>query len=589
MCGILGVYQNNSSLNKEYFSSCLNSMAFRGPDDSGVEKLNENLIFGHRRLSIIDLSANGHQPMFSEDKTYAIVFNGEIYNYKSLKVTLENLGHSFRSNTDTEVILQGYIEWGLSNLLERLKGMFSFVIYDKAQNKLIGARDRFGMKPFYYHHSEYKFGFSSSLKALKSVISEEPSINQEALIDYFNYSHIPNPQTIWKDFHKLPPAHCFHFDLSESSLIIKKYWELKTGNAQIPLKEASNQFDELLEASIRDHLVSDVPVGLFLSGGYDSSAVLDKMAKYTKGINTFSIGFEGSDRSEHLVAEKLAKIYQTNHQALLVKSSDDPMTWMEELVDYLDEPYAISSMIPYFLVSKLAAKHNKVVLVGDGGDELLAGYNWHYNIAEVEQQEWFVKRLRFLKNGGYTSFISKKYGKVMGVPKPSDLRIFNDDFSYQMEKKRLRAYTNVFKRTGFMVKDMQWLDLSTFLPEPALTRADRMSMASSLEVRVPFLDHELFEFVYGLHPKSYFDPQIKKVLLAESLKKSEASFIMSLPKRGFSFQFMEAFKSTRVQNMIQNEVNQWPEIFNKEYDITNLSTLMNFKLLVFCLWLNKNM
>lgn len=589
MCGILGFYQRDSLLDEHYFKSCLDMMNFRGPDDSGVEMLTENLAFGQRRLSIIDLSSKGHQPMFSQNGAYAIIFNGEIYNFKNLKNQLEDLGHKFFSDSDTEVILLGYIEWGLLTLLKRLKGMFSFVIYDKSKAQLLGARDRFGMKPFYYFHSDNKFGFSSSLKSLRDLTNESSTINNEAIIDYFNYGHIPNPLTIWENYRKLPPSHYFQFEIIKHKLSIDKYWSLEVGKTEISLNEASKKFNDLFEQSVKEHLVADVPVGLFLSGGYDSSAVLDRMSQYTGSINTFSIGFEGSKRSEHLIAERLASTYKTNHQTLLIRASDNPMEWMDDLVNYLDEPYAISSMIPYFLVSKLAASHNKVVMVGDGGDELLAGYKWHYDIAEIEKDLWVKNQLRFLKYGGYVNFLSMKYAKVMGVPVKSDLNnLFKPVLAKEIDKKKLRAYTALFKRTGSMVKDMQWLDLSTFLPEPALTRADRMSMASSLEVRVPFLDHELFEFVYGLSPKSYFDDRTKKLLLAESLKKSKASFLLTLPKSGFSFQFMEVFKSKEIKKIIEDEIKKWPLFFNESYDLSRLSSLMNFKLLVLALWLKKN-
>lgn len=588
MCGILGFYRKDSLIDEHYFRNCLDMMKFRGPDDSGVEMLGINLAFGQRRLSIIDLSSNGHQPMFSENGAHAIVFNGEIYNFKKLKIQLEGLGHKFCSNSDTEVILLGYIEWGLSSLLKRLKGMFSFVIYDKCKSQLLGARDRFGMKPFYYFLSDQKFGFSSSLKSLRHLTNEDSTLNHEAIIDYFNYGHIPNPLTVWENHNKLPPAHYFMFDIDKHKLSIDKYWNLETGRIEIPLIEASKKFNELFDQSVQEHLVADVPVGLFLSGGYDSSAILDRMAQYTDNINTFSIGFEGTNRSEHLIAERLADLYKTHHQTLLIKSSDNPMDWMDDLVNYLDEPYAISSMIPYFLISRLASDHNKVVMVGDGGDELLAGYKWHYHIATVERDLWFKNQLRFIRHGGYVNYIAKKYARVMGLPAKTDLAIFKNDIANQIEGKGLRAYKNVFHKTGSMVKDMQWLDLTTFLPEPALTRADRMSMASSLEVRVPFLDHELFEFVFGLNPKSYFDGGTKKLLLAESLKESKASFLLSLPKRGFSFQFMEVFKSKAVQNIIAIEVKKWPSLFKDSYDLSSLSPLMNFKLLVFALWLKKN-
>ncbi|OEK01642.1 asparagine synthase (glutamine-hydrolyzing) [Roseivirga sp. 4D4] len=590
MCGILGFYDTQRGLNKVLFEKSLELMEFRGPDDSGVEIYNDQIYLGQKRLAIIDLTSAGHQPMESHDGKLSIVFNGEIYNYQALRNQLINDGQVFFSNSDTEVLLLGYKEWGLPLLLNKIKGMFSFAIYDKELGVIIGARDRFGIKPFYYSNDFQGFGFSSNLKSLKVLLErEENTLNENALLDFLNLGYVPNPDCIWESCNKLPPAHFFEYSLETTILKVERYWELAISSVKLPFNKACEQFESMLDRSIDDHLVADVPIGLFLSGGYDSSTVLAKMSSRVKQINTFSIGFKDSDRSEHLVAEELASKFKTNHQTLLVDKDDDVLGDLHELVRFLDEPYAISSMIPYYLVSKLASNQNKVVMVGDGGDELLGGYNWHYHIARTEREFWLKKQARFLKGGGYRNYLSKRYAKVMGTLSKEDLSVFKPRIEKKIKQRQLDFYKGNMRDTGSMVKDMQYLDMATFLPEPALTRADRMSMAHSIEVRVPFLDHELFEFTFGLHPSSYFDRHAKKPFLNKILNDTPASFILNLPKRGFSFQFLDWFKSKESQQLIEEQLVRLPNIFNHSFSYDNLSPLMNFKLLVLSIWIKQNL
>lgn len=383
MFGIVGQVKNEGVIEESLFNKMRDTLVHKRPDGFGTQFLAGNKIaFGHRRLSIIDLSESGKQPMSIDNGQYCITYNGEIYNFKILKFELEKRGVEFQPHSDTEVLLQGYKAWGIEKLLAKVKGMFAFVIYDLSKNIFVMARNRFGMKPFYYYNSKEQFVFASEIKAIIRDPSVKRTISNKSLADYFIYGYVPNPKTIWKEVNKLEPAHYGVFDLSSKNLTFSKYWDLNTSANKIERSQAVKEVNEIINNAVKEHLVSDVDVGLFLSGGYDSSSLLMHAKDLNYNPRSFSIGFEGLKRSEHHVARKIADNFASEFFELLLKPNENFLEDLRELSYYYDDPFAVSSLLPYYYVYQLAATRNKVVLVGDGGDEALAGYKWYNKLYE---------------------------------------------------------------------------------------------------------------------------------------------------------------------------------------------------------------
>ncbi|MGB3799899.1 MAG: asparagine synthase (glutamine-hydrolyzing), partial [Lewinella sp.] len=323
MCGIIGQLNFSGTVDREIFDAMRDTLTHRGPDGYGTElRMEGQLALGHRRLSILDLSERGHQPMANEDGTVWITFNGEIYNYGPLRQELLNCGHVFRSTSDTEVLVHGYEEWGLDALLGRIKGMFAFGLWDENRRKLFVVRDRFGIKPLVYHADGNRFVFASEIKAVTRDPAFRKEIRQDALADFFIYSYIPHPHTVYEGLHKLRPAHYLEVDADTAKQRLVRYWSLNERVSPLPYAEASERMNELLCQSVREHLVSDVPVGLFLSGGYDSSSVLMHMHDLQQEVDAFSLGFAGSERSEHLPAAEIAAAFDARHHVKLLEYED---------------------------------------------------------------------------------------------------------------------------------------------------------------------------------------------------------------------------------------------------------------------------
>ena len=383
MCGIIGCLNQNQMIDVENFTQMRDELFHRGPDGFGTEIFENNkCAFGHRRLSIIDLSEKAKQPMYSFDKSVLLTFNGEIYNYKTLRKELIESGFQFKSTSDTEVLINGYTYWGINGLLKKIKGMYAFALWDDNIKKVYVVRDRFGMKPLYYQKTDHHFLFASEAKAIVKSNNFVKKINKNAIADYFIYSYIPGETSIWEGVRKLLPGHYLIFDFKENTLDTHEYWKLKVDSKQVSTEEAFQKSSQLLKNAVNEHLVSDVNVGVFLSAGYDSTSVLNYAAEYENSINTFSLGFEESKRSEHHVSKKIANHFKTNHKELVLKPSEKFYEELKKLSWFYDEPFAISSMLNYYLISKEASKFNKVVLVGDGGDEAFGGYRWYGKIRD---------------------------------------------------------------------------------------------------------------------------------------------------------------------------------------------------------------
>lgn len=522
MCGLLGIVDYKKNINTNLFNEMLNSLKHRGPDDEGIEvfSLDSCSIFlGHRRLSIIDISSNGHQPMLYEH--LAIIYNGEVYNFKDIRQDLISEGYSFGSNSDTEVILKSYHFWGI-DCVERFRGMFAFAIYDSKQQEIIIFRDRAGVKPLYYSLTDNALIFSSELRPLLNYPDFNKEIDFEAVSSYLQFGYIHAPKTIFKTVQKLLPGHYLKYDIKSKVLVKNCYWNI---NDFYENQVAREDITEKLEATIIEafnlRMIADVPVGVFLSGGIDSSLVAAIVQKYSKmPINTFTIGFEDKKYDESNYAKEIAKYLGTNHTELIC-NKEDALAIIMKLPKIFDEPFADSSAIPTVLVSELAKKQVSVVLSGDGGDELFCGYP-SYVLMEKRFERLskvpFRKTLRKISNIFPTPifiqnrFNGKLYNRFIKVKNMLDhddivntFKVANSVFSKDEIKRLIRAdyfFSKDIPATTSNLEKMMISDFKGYLPDDLMVKIDRSTMSASLEGREPLLDHKIIEFAASL-PVSY--------------------------------------------------------------------------------------
>ena len=504
------------------------AMTHRGPDDEGIYISHQSLVtnhqasigLGHKRLSIIDLSSAGHQPMSNEDGTIWIVLNGEIYNYKELNEDLRAKGHIFKSNTDTEVIIHLYEEYG-EDCIKQLRGMFAFAIWDEKKQILMLARDRPGKKPLLYYYKNGIFCFSSEFFSLLSSGLIDKEIDPKAIHYYLTFGYIPAPMTIYRDVYKLPPAHILI--LKDGKINIKKYWNLDyTKKIKISENDAADEVLRLLKEAIKIRLYSDVPLGAFLSGGIDSSAVVGLMSQLTgERVKTFSIGFEEEDYNELKFARTIASSFNTEHHEFKVKPN--AMEILPLLVEHYGEPYADSSAIPTYYVSQQTKQHVTVALNGDGGDELFAGYERYQAVLLSDKYQQFLgnsiiqkfanllpdsvepkNRLRRIKRfiDGAALPLNQRYLRWVGIFDENLKRdIYTDEFLKDVSVfdsgEIISKYLNNLNGLSLIDK-LLLTDTMTYLPGDLLVKVDITSMSNSLECRSPFLDHHLMEFAASL-------------------------------------------------------------------------------------------
>ncbi len=590
MCGIIGRWNKQKLIDKDLFNLMRDTMIHRGPD--GYDSFFRDdmmLALGHRRLSLLDLSLTGKQPICNKNKTIWLTVNGEIYNYIELRNELVILGYTFKSSSDSEVILHGYEEWGIQ-VLEKLNGMFAFGIWDETKQKLFIARDRFGIKPLYYYQANSQFIFASEIKAIikdKSILRE---IDYSSVCDYFYYRYVPSPKSIFKNIFKLEPG--YYLEISSPENIKKtKYHSYSTENKKIKTKDAVEVIDKLLFDSIKKQIKADVSIGSLLSGGYDSSAIVKYFTQNKHKINTFSIGFSEWENSEHIYAEQVSNIYKTNHYSEILDSSSFEL--LPELLFYYDEPIADISIIPTFYVSKLASMHNKAVLSGEGADELFAGYNWHHKylwpITKTELNN--SKKWGWKLPINYNNVESYSVAMEMGLFDNSELKLLlNNNLHNNIPKDESWFYKMHFDNTLPMPKRFQMLDLKTFMPELVLTKVDRASMANSLEVRVPFLENNLADFMLRLSPETYYDIKQKKILLHKILKKDLPKKILNRKKQGFVGPDKYYENMRFYSQILNNSILVKNNIFNQNY-IQKLISEKDYwrlwKVCIFELWYQK--
>jgi asparagine synthase (glutamine-hydrolysing) len=564
MCGIaglIGTEQGYIADANEVHRMC-QTIVHRGPDDEGIFAEGRAGL-GMRRLSIIDLSS-GHQPIHNENRDIWVVFNGEIYNFQALRRRLEDRGHRFYTNTDTEVIVHAYEEFG-SDCVQELHGMFAFALWDQRQQKLLLARDRFGKKPLYYASSGGRLLFGSEIKAIFAAAPELASVDPEGVLSFFYFGYIPDPLTAFKQIRKLPPGHLLEF--TKGQIRLRKYWELPAYGTYEPRSEEEclEEMEQRLTEAVRSRLVSDVPLGALLSGGVDSSIMVALMSRVSsRQVKTFSIAFSEVDFNEAGHARVVAERFGTEHHELLVDPQIEETAHM--LTRSLEEPFADSSMVPTYHVCRLARQSVTVALAGDGGDELFAGYDRYRSYLRRRMMHlfppgagWLYRKFvhprvpsewrgrRFLYNLSLP--LRERYldGIAILPACVRDRSIFSDDFLGWADKQP--SPYEIFRRylvnnpTSDPLSEVQYLDAKTYLSGDILTKVDRMSMATSLEVRAPFLDHTFAEWAARLSPRWKMrggEPKYILKKLAERLGVPRE--VLYRRKQGFSMPLVHWFR-----------------------------------------------
>ncbi len=581
MCGITGIFDTmgEGEIDRNILSAMNQSQFHRGPDEGGIH-VEPGLGFGHRRLSIIDLSS-GQQPLFNEDGSVVVVFNGEIYNYVDLMPELVALGHTFRTHCDTEVIVHAWEEWG-ENCVHRFRGMFAFALWDRNKQTLFLARDRLGVKPLYYSLlDDGQLIFGSELKALTSHPGMKREIDPCAVEEYFAYGYVPEPRTIFQSARKLSPGYILTLTRGKPIPTPKKYWDVPFKSVG-PISEvdAEEELIARLKEAVKIRLVAEVPLGAFLSGGVDSSAVVAMMAELSKDpVNTCSIAFTDPNFNEAEYAAKVAERYHTRHSTGQVDPDDFAL--IDRLATLYDEPYADSSALPTYRVCELAKKSVTVALSGDGGDENLAGYRrYRFHMSEEKLRSLLplgVRRPLFGLLGAIypkadwaprifrakTTFEALARDSIEGYFHSVSLlgdklrsRLFSA--SFEKELQGYRAVEVLKKHAAQSPTDnplslIQYLDMKTYLPGDILTKVDRASMAHALEVRVPLLDHQFVEWTSGLPSEYKLKGGEGKYIFKKALAPNLPKDILYRPKMGFAVPLASWFRGP-LKNRVRQSV-----------------------------------
>lgn len=598
MCGIVGYINTKKIDDRDVIQKMMRAIIHRGPDDEGYwVSDNHNVVLGHRRLSILDLSKEGHQPMQSACGRYILVFNGEVYNFVKLRVELELLGNKFRGHSDTEVMLAAISQWGLEAAVKKFNGMFALALWDKKKRQLHLVRDRVGIKPLYYGWNNGTFLFGSELKAMRLYPGFNAEIDRDILPLYFQYGYIPAPYSIYKDIFKLLPGTILTINPAKKNILSDpvSYWSAEEIVQQpcldISEQEAMQQLKAILNNSIKLRMIADVPLGAFLSGGIDSSLVTALMqSQSNKPIKTFSIGFSESEYNEAQHAKLVAQHLGTDHAELYV-SPEDVMAVIPELPSLYDEPFADSSQIPTFLVSKLARQQVTVSLSGDGGDELFGGYNRYFWGNSIWNKIKFCPAFMCKSMAAILQSIPPSYWdkffktfdfvlpKKMVVQLPGDKMhkfadILSTKNSSSLYQRLISLWSNPIdlingenlKRLGNKLyqptehlnnftKQMMYWDLMHYLPDDILTKVDRASMGVSLEARVPLLDHHAVEFAWRLPLSMKVKHNQGKRILREILYQYVPKELIERPKMGFG---------VPIDSWLRGSLKDWAEsLINK--------------------------
>jgi len=584
MCGITGIKGFNL-IGKMFMinnnKSC-QTLRHRGPDSIGFYA-DDSYACGHARLSIQDLSPLGRQPMKDDSGRYNICFNGEIYNFKSLKTELIQKGYSFKTDTDTEVLLKLYLSEGKS-CLNRLNGFFAFAIYDKETEDLFLARDRYGIKPLFYYHDDDKFAYASELKALMTY-NLPKAIDKQSLNHYLHLNYIPAPYSIFENVHKLLPGHSL--EVRGKEVTIEKYFNEKVEPLQIDYNNAQQQLRELTEQSVEDRLISDAPLGSFLSGGIDSSIIVGLASQKVSDFKTYSIGFKDNPFfDETKYAELVAEKFKTDHTTFKL-SNDDLFDELEAVTNNLDEPFADSSAINVHILSRKTKEHVKVALSGDGADELFAGYNKYQgeylvknpglketvakgmfpilNLFPKSRNSSFSNKIRQIEKFVKGAKLSEKdrYWSWCGFSDKTEInKLLTSEYHIENDLRK-NEFTNHLdgSMNNFLLNDQQLV-----LANDMLVKVDKMSMANGLEVRVPFLDHRVVQFANGLNESYKIDSKMKKRIVQDAFRDFLPEELYNRPKKGFEVPMLDWLKTDLKkeirQLLLDQEFIQDQGIFN---------------------------
>ena len=571
MCGIAGFIGKSSDWQTEIRSMC-DRIKHRGPDAEGIWSAeNTEVVLGHRRLSVLDITSNGNQPMISSDCRYVISYNGEIYNYKEIEKYLIKKNIILKTQTDTEVLLEAIAEWGISEILERARGMFAFALFDRQENVVYLARDKMGEKPLYYGMVGRRFAFASDIACFEKMHNFSNSINQQALKLYFQHGYIPTPYSIYEGIYKLEPGTILKIDVNNFCMTSKVYWSIEdvaiSGQQNLfkgTEREAAEELERILKETISMQMLADVPVGAFLSAGIDSSTVVAIMQNLSNvPVKTFTIGLEDQAYNEAVLAKKIAKILGTEHTELYI-SEKAAQAIIPELGMVYSEPFADSSQIPMMIVSALAKQQVTVALSGDGGDELFAGYNYYEYVKNTWRQICQIPRPIRKMIGGtfdYVPMISRmkmaRKGEFLRCTSPENL--YNWDrkrgFNQAIFKQKIEAQSKNDECRNWIFDECQQnimlMDLQMYHPDDILVKVDRAAMAYSLETRIPMLDSRVIEFAWSLPFQYKKNNGVTKKPLRNILYKYIPQEIMERPKTGFSIP---------INNwLVQGKLKEWAE------------------------------
>ena len=590
MCGICGFNWDDKKLVKEM----ANSIQHRGPDDSGCYT-DKNVSLGHRRLAILDLSKKGRQPMSNENGNIWIVYNGEIYNFKELQKDLIDKGYRFKSDTDTEVVIYAYQEYGI-DCLKKFNGMFAFCIYDMDKQILFLARDRMGIKPLYYFWDGQKFIFGSEIKAiLRHTIKRE--LNQTALNKFLAFRYNSDKSTLFNDINKLMPSHYAIFNLKSKRLTEYPFWNIKINIMNRNSSYFSKKVKKIFADSVKKRLISDVPIGVYLSGGLDSSSIVAMIDKFNKNIKTFAVNFGNDQRQKDAIyAQKIANYFNTDHKTIYADSSN--MDILPEIIWHLDEPIADPAIIPTYLLSKKVKQYATVIMNGAGGDELFGGYV-HYNflknktlftltpkvikndlalfLYKIMPKKILSKQIPYLSSFGnegfkkFLEFINSSnsptdfYLKIISIMTEKERRLLlknNNNLSIYSE------YKKWFDNKNKYMDNVLRLECRHFLVDDVLLSQDKVTMANSIEGRFPFLDHRLVETAFNIPFKYKLKGMNEKYILKQAMKKDLPKYVLARKKQGF-FVPIDSWieqEMTELKDRYLNEKNiKRQKIFNPHF------------------------
>jgi asparagine synthase (glutamine-hydrolysing) len=599
MCGIFGVAGRESPAG---FRSAAQTLTHRGPDGFGDWWSPEHGVYlAHCRLAIIDLSEAGRQPMENEDGSVRITFNGEIYNYRELRQQLLAAGHVFRSQTDTEVIIHAWEEWG-EKCVERLRGIFAFAIWNERSRQITIVRDRLGVKPLYYRLQGSELIFASEPRAILAIPNVPRSINIASALHFLRYSYTSGNDCVWNGIQRLPPGALLTYRHDSAAINISKYWALPTHTQPANWASAVDEAEALISDATKEQLVSDVPVGVFLSGGIDSSLVSTYAGKFSPSINSFCVDFSGWEHSESEDAKIVAAAVGTSHHTCIVDQAKcrfaDPdianqffMTW--------DEPLGDAAIIPTWHISRMIRKFVTVALSGDGGDEIFSGYRWYSGVQGTPRRRaaWFAESIRrsmgigrLWPHGCADEF---EYFHLLHCPSFSTAELSNLFPDWHQEIGQLRGEEvtqRLISSDDGPIRRWQRVDAESYLVDNNLARVDRASMAHGLEVRVPLLDHRLVEFAFRLPDEFGLRGGVQKPILRELASRHLPERIRSKPKQGFSFPVGDFISLDSMANVVENGTLAASGILDGnalrtwKSDVTQVSSLKLWLLYTFEQW-----